>query len=141
MKAEKKIDLHIPNIIGFEKVAMGCVVSVAKMMGFADDRIEDLKTAVSEACINAIEHGNEMDSSMKVGITLTIEDSLLQVAVEDKGKGISQFDAPRIEKKIEGKDKPRGWGIFLINKLMDEVKFESRPEGGNVVRMIIHLKR
>jgi anti-sigma regulatory factor (Ser/Thr protein kinase) len=42
---------------------------------------------------------------------------------------------------MEGKEMARGWGIFLIRGLMDEVRFESSPEGGGVVRMIIHLDR
>jgi serine/threonine-protein kinase RsbW len=57
MMTENKIELHIPSVIGFEKVAMECAASVAKKMGFTEDRIEDLKTAVAEACLNAIEHG------------------------------------------------------------------------------------
>lgn len=137
----KKIELQIPSIQGFEKIAMDCVSSVAKEMGFSDDRIEDLKTAVAEACINAIEHGNKMDTSTKVGITLTMDESKLQVAVKDEGKGIDNVDTPIIDDKIEGKDKTRGWGIFLIKSLMNEVKFEQRPEGGNEIRMIIHLQR
>jgi len=141
MATDNKIELHIPSIIGFEKVAMETAASVAKEMGFTDDRIEDLKTAVSEACLNAIEHGNKMDTSTKVGITLTVEESKLQVTVQDEGKGIGQIDLPQIENKIEGKEKTRGWGIFLIKNLMNEVKFESGPEGGNVVKMIIHLKK
>ncbi len=56
---------------------METAASMAKRMGFTEDRIEDLKTAVAEACINAIEHGNEMDSSTKVAITLTAEESKL----------------------------------------------------------------
>lgn len=140
MELEKKIELHIPSILGFEKVAMDFSASVAKRMGFPEERIEDLKTAVSEACLNAIEHGNKLDASMKVGIILTIEKSKLQVAVQDKGEGIGEIDTPKIEDKMEGKKTPRGWGIFLIKSLMDEVKFESTPEGGNLVRMIIHLK-
>lgn len=140
MELEKKIELHIPSILGFEKVAMDFAASVAKMMGFPEERIEDLKTAVAEACLNAIEHGNKLDASMKVGISLTIEESKLQVAVQDQGEGIGEIDTPKIEDKIEGKKTPRGWGIFLIKSLMDEVKFESTPEGGNLVRMIIHLE-
>jgi len=35
-------------------------------MGFSDDRIEDLMTAVDEACINAIEHGNKENANVKV---------------------------------------------------------------------------
>jgi serine/threonine-protein kinase RsbW len=141
MIANNKIELHIPSVMGFEKVAMECAASVAKKMGFTDNRIEDLKTAVAEACLNAIEHGNKMDTSTKVGITLTVEKSRLQVSVKDQGKGIDQILTPSIENKIEGKDQPRGWGIFLIKRLVNEVTFEPSPEGGNVTKMVIYLEK
>jgi len=99
-----------------------------------------MKSAVAEACTNAIEHGNKMDASMKVGISLTVDKGRLQVAVQDEGAGIGRVPAPNIDSKIEGKSDPRGWGIFLIKSLMDEVTFESTPEG-NVVKMIIHLEK
>jgi len=137
MEAERNLELHIPNILGFEKIAMDFVASAAKEMGFSGERIEDLKTAVSEACINAIEHGNKMDASMKVGVVLKPEELKLQVTVQDEGNGIGKVKTPRIKDKIEGKDKTRGWGIFLIKNLVDEVKFESTPEGGNLVRMTV----
>ena len=86
MMADNRVELHIPSIMGFEKIAMECSASVAKKMGFTEDRIEDLKTAVAEACLNAIEHGNKMDTNTKVGITLTVEESKLQVSVKDQGK-------------------------------------------------------
>jgi serine/threonine-protein kinase RsbW len=141
MTPDNKIELHIPSIMGFEKVAMECAATTAKKMGFTEDRVEDLKTAVAEACLNAIEHGNKMDTSTKVGITLTIEESKLQVSVKDEGKGFKEIPNPSIEHKMEGKDKPRGWGIFLIKNLVNEVIFESNPEGGNIVRMIIYLDK
>jgi len=141
MDPDNKIELHIPSVMGYEKIAMETAASMAKRMGFTEDRIEDLKTAVAEACLNAIEHGNKMDTSTKVGITLTAEESRLQVVVKDEGKGVGEIGSPRIESKIEGKDKARGWGIFLIKSLMDEVKFEPSPEGGNVVKMVIYLEK
>ena len=141
MEADKSLELHIPNILGQEKVAMDFAASAAKHMGFTGNRIEDLKTAVSEACLNAIEHGNKMDASMKVGIILNVEQLNLQVTVQDVGDRIGPVETPRIEDKIEGRSNSRGWGIFLIKNLVDEVKFESLPEGGNLVRMIIHLEK
>ena len=141
MIADNKIELHIPSVMGYEKIAMECAASMAKKMGFTEDRIEDLKTAVAEACLNAIEHGNKMDTSTKVGITLTVEESKLQVLVKDQGKGIDQILTPSIENKVGGKDKPRGWGIFLIKSLMNEVSFEPSPEGGNIIKMIIYLEK
>ncbi len=141
MEADKSLELHIPNILGQEKVAMDFAASAAKNMGFTGERIEDLKTAVSEACLNAIEHGNKMDAGMKVGIILNVEEKNLQVTVQDAGEKIGLVEIPRIEEKIEGRSDRRGWGIFLIKNLVDEVKFESMPEGGNLVRMIIHLEK
>jgi len=141
MIADNKIELHIPSVMGFEKIAMECAASTAKKMGFTEDRIEDLKTAVAEACLNAIEHGNKMDTSTKVGITLTVEESRLQVSVRDEGKGIGSIPTPSIESKVEGEDKPRGWGIFLIKSLVNEVTFEASPEGGNITKMIIYLEK
>ena len=55
---QKIIEVHIPSILGYEKVAMESAAAAAKIMGFHQSRIEDLKTAISEACSNAMEHGN-----------------------------------------------------------------------------------
>jgi len=141
MDTDKNIELHIPSVMGYERIAMECAASMAKKMGFTEDRIEDLKTAVAEACLNAIEHGNKLDTSTKVGITLTAEESRLQVSVRDEGKGIGRIPTPNIESKIKGEDNPRGWGIFLIKGLMNEVTFEQSPEGGNITKMIIYLEK
>ena len=141
MDPDKKIEIHIPSVPGFEKVAMESAASVARGMGFSGDRIEDLKTAVAEACINAMEHGNRMDAETKVGVTLTIGDAKLQVDVQDQGKGGGEVATPDVDVKMEGKEKTRGWGIFLIKSLMDDVQFGAAPEGGGLVRMIIHLDR
>ena len=51
---EKAIEIIIDNKLGYERVAMACAASYAKMMGFSDERIEDLKTVVAEAAINAV---------------------------------------------------------------------------------------
>jgi len=136
-----KREFHIHSVPGAEKVAMERAAEVARTMGFSDDRVEDLKTAVAEACINAMEHGNKMDANTKVGVTLTVTEKNLQVDVRDQGKGVGEVATPDIDEKMEGKEKSRGWGIFLIRGLMDEVQFGSSPEGGGVVRMIIHLDR
>jgi len=141
MNTDKNIELHIPSVMGYEKIAMECAASMAKKMGFTEDRIEDLKTAVAEACLNAIEHGNKMDTSTKVGITLTAEESRLQVSVKDEGKGIGEVPTPGIESKIKGEDRSRGWGIFLIKRLVNEVTFGRSPEGGNVTKMVIYLEK
>ncbi len=135
-------ELHILNKFGSEKIVMEKVATLAKEIGFSDNRIEDLKTAVSEACLNAMEHGNAMNTTTKVGISLSTNRTKMKVSVEDKGNGISKkVNEPNIDNKIEGKEDPRGWGIFLIKRLVDDIKFEPKSDGGNVTTMIIHLDK
>jgi serine/threonine-protein kinase RsbW len=140
MSDEQKFELHVPSRQGAEKIAMDFAATVAKSMAFPADRIEDLKTAVAEACMNAIEHGNKSDASTRVGIRLTVTGDRLQIAVQDRGAGPGAVPSPDIESRMAGKVDTRGWGIFLITNLMDEVSFEAN-EQGNVVKMIIYLDR
>jgi serine/threonine-protein kinase RsbW len=141
MGAGEPIELHIPSVFGCEKVAMEKVAAVAERMGFSRDRVEDLKTAVAEACLNAIEHGNKLNRTIRVGIELLADDSKLQVSVSDQGEGVGAVPHPDIEAKIAGREPPRGWGIFLIRNLVDEVQFDAKAGGGHEIRMLIHLDR
>jgi len=123
---------------------MDTAASVAKRMGFPSDRIEDIKTAVSEAATNAIEHGNQQDSKQKVLIVLVPEGESLEISVQDQSTTPfvtpPQPDAvPSMADRLAGISNTRGWGMFLIRSLVDEVEFSSTSEG-NQVRMVIHLE-
>ena len=88
------MEVRLPSRLGYEKVAMSTAAAVAKLMGFREDRIEDLKTAVAEACINAIEHGNRLNEGSAVGVVLSAGDDSLEVKVIDDGKGLKNDAAP-----------------------------------------------
>jgi serine/threonine-protein kinase RsbW len=83
-----KVEVRLPSRLGFEKVAMSTAASMAKLMGFSEDRIEDLKTAIAEACINAMEHGNQMNASIPVSVVLSMNPNELEVKVLHKGSGM-----------------------------------------------------
>jgi serine/threonine-protein kinase RsbW len=137
------VEVRIPSRLGFEKVAMGTAASVAKLMGFPDDRIEDLKTALAEACINAIEHGNHLNDNLCVGVILSATDEALEVKVMDDGAGIGKTPAkPDIDRKMHGEEDPRGMGMFLIQSLVDEVEWVKGTAGkGSYVRLVIKLAK
>ena len=121
---------------------MDLAASVARRMGFPPDRIEDIKTAVSEATTNAIEHGNKGDAEQKVLIVLAPEGERLEIAVKDQSSTpfpSGGAPAPLIEDKLAGLSNSRGWGMFLIKELVDEVEFTSSG-AGNQVRMVVHLR-
>ena len=141
-KYREVIELAVPSRMGLEQVAVDASAALAKLMGFSEDRIEDLKTAVEEACINSIEHGNQENESVKVVVELIADESKLQVDIHDHGKLIQKnVEKPDIDAKMAGKQTARGWGLFLIQELMDEVEFDWNPETGNVTRMVINLKQ
>jgi serine/threonine-protein kinase RsbW len=135
------VEVRLPSRMGYEKVAMSTAASVAKLMGFREDRIEDLKTAVAEACINAIEHGNRMNEGLSVGVVLSAGEDSLEVKVIDDGKGLKTLPAkPDIEKKMHGEEDPRGMGMFLIQALVDEAEWVAGSNGkSSYVRLVIRL--
>jgi len=133
----RSVEVHIPSELGYEKIAMEAAAAAAKRMGFSPDRIADLKTAVAEACINSIEHGNKLDATTKVVVVLTVEPARLQVNVADEG--LEPFPSEPVEPGHPPDN--RGWGMFLIRQLMDEVEFSTESERGNQVRMVIYLDK
>jgi serine/threonine-protein kinase RsbW len=137
------VEVKLPSRLGFEKVAMGTAASVARLMGFPEDRIEDLKTALAEACINAIEHGNHLNDNLCVGVILSVSDEALEVKVMDTGTGITKTPAkPDIDRKMHGEEDPRGMGMFLIQSLVDEAEWvKGSPGKGSYVRLVIRLAK
>jgi serine/threonine-protein kinase RsbW len=135
------VEVRLPSRLGYEKVAMSTAASVAKLMGFREDRIEDLKTAVAEACINAIEHGNRLNEGLSVGVVLSAGQDALEVKVIDDGKGLKGLPPkPDIERKMHGEEDPRGMGMFLIQALVDEAEWVAGSNGkSSYVRLVIRL--
>jgi len=137
------VELRLPTHLGYEKVAMSTAASLAKLRGFPEDRIEDLKTAVAEACINAIEHGNRLNEKLSVGVVLRADPDSLEVKVIDDGIGIKKQPAkPDIDRKMHGEEDPRGMGMFLIQALVDEAEWVTGLDGKNsYVRLLIKLDK
>lgn len=133
----EEVEIFLPSTLGYEKVARNAAAAVAEEMGFSTDRIEDLKTAVAEACMNAIEHGNQEDKTTSVAVLLTAAPEHLQITVADEGLTPlpDEFPMPG------GTDGNGGWGMFFIEQLVDEVEVTRLPKGGNQVRMVIYLTR
>ena len=140
------VEVRVPSRMGFEKVAMSTAASVAKLMGFRDDRVEDLKTAVAEACINAIEHGNRLNENLCVGVVLSAGSDSLEVKVIDDGRVMKtqpgKQNKPDIDRKMRGEEEPRGMGMFLIQALVDEAEWVAGDDGNSsYVRLVIRLDK
>lgn len=136
------VELKIPSELGYERVAREAAATVARRLGFSPARIDELKTAVDEACTNAIRHGSKSDARMKVVVVLSADETKLDILVKDPGAGDlppSEVMAPDIQAQVEGRSPTGGLGLWLIRQMVDEAYFvEDEEGGGNLFRMVIY---
>lgn len=142
-QGNRVVELRIPSELGYEKIAREAVATVARRLNFGEDKIEDIKTAISEACTNAIRYGSGSDARMKVVVVLTADEDKLDILIKDPGAGGSppiDVSIPDINGMIEGTDRLGGMGLYIIRELVDEAGFVagSDEDEGNQFRMVIY---
>jgi serine/threonine-protein kinase RsbW len=110
-------------------------------LGLSERTLERLKTAVSEAALNAMEHGNHYRAELPVIIEVSASEAEISVKVTDEGSGPPAFHSvtPDIEAKLEGVQSLRGWGLFLIRNLVDDMNVTG-DEHHHTIELIINLK-
>ncbi len=137
------MELSFPSELGFEKVARDAVAAFARRLGCDRERVEDLKTALGEACINAIEHGNGRTPGLHVDVSCFGSEDRLTVEVRDRGlkryQGGDQVAG--IDLKLRGLAPRRGMGLMMIEQLVDEAGFTESPDGGNHFRLVLYYHR
>lgn len=135
------IELEIPARAEFVALARLVVSALASSDStLADERIDDLKLAVSEACTNAIEAHDAAGSVERVLVRCQAGTDALEVCVEDRGHGFDPSDLPD-HPPVTDPDRlkfERGLGIPLIRALVDEVEF-SPTEEGTSVKLVMRL--
>lgn len=129
--------LIIPSIPGYEKIAMAAAAALAQQVRAKENLAQDLATAVSEACLNAMEHGHGFNSGKMIKITFQARPGLLVADVADKGPAF-KIPSPRPTLQVDGVENVRGWGLFLMKNLMTRLEVH-RSHGGNVVRLILEF--
>lgn len=118
----------IPSAPGNERDAMKHVEATVRELGLPERRIERLKTAVAEATMNAMEHGNQYQQDKPVEVTVMSSAHQVAVRIRDSGGGApvpTQAQTPDLEAKLSEEQTPRGWGLFLIRNLVDEMRVSS----------------
>ena len=114
----------IPGEEGNERLAMDRVAAAVDGLGLAPARLERLKTAVSEATMNAIEYGSQGRADVPVDIEVETTAESIVVRITDhalSGSVPDDAESPDIELKLAGEQKPRGWGLFLIKNMVDSM--------------------
>ena len=107
--------------------------------GLSDKAVYAVQLAVDEACSNIIDHayGGEGKGEMICSV-ITNKDGLT-VILRDRGRPFNPQGIPDPEINVPlDRLKPRGVGIYLMRKMMDEVYYEYSPDGGNILTMVKH---
>jgi anti-sigma regulatory factor (Ser/Thr protein kinase) len=104
----------------------GVLAGVAELIGLDPELLDDLKTAVSEACNNVVMHAYDGETG-PLGVRMYIEPEAIEVVVLDRGCGLPPL-APADETI-------RGVGLSVIRALAEQAEFRSPPDGGTEVRM------
>lgn len=133
---DASIELEIPARPEYVALARLVVSSLASARrDLTDDRVDDLKVAVSEACTNAIEAHHSADSDDSVVVRCIELDDRLEIEIQDRGAGFDPEALPEHPPVTDPErlNFERGLGIPLIRTLVDEVHIDSSAEGTKVV--------
>jgi serine/threonine-protein kinase RsbW len=133
-------EFSVPSEPGNERMAMETVAEAIRDLNFRGENLERLKTAVAEATMNAMEHGNHYRAELPVLIEVSASDTQLSVKITDEGSGPPAFHAetPNLQAKLEGMQSPRGWGLFLIKNMVDDMEVTG-DEHHHTVELILNL--
>lgn len=135
--APQEVSLTLPMLPDMELTAAKTACAMGEHIRMSPDKIDELRMAVVEALINAFEHSQAPDQSVLIVITVLGDEGDpqgLQVTVSDTGVGFtpSEVDEPHIEDKLKSPRK-RGWGLKIIEGLVDEFNIQTDPEGTTVI--------
>lgn len=133
----REISLTIPVAPEMEIVATAQVAALGESIGMGRDKIDEVKLALVEACINAFEHSGTRDEQLHLTFRIGKNEEgkeWLEVEVFDQGKGFdhARIETPSIEKSFSG-GKKRGWGLQIMKSLMDAVAISSGDFGTRIL--------
>jgi serine/threonine-protein kinase RsbW len=129
-----KVDMTIPGDINAISPVIEKVLAVVTEMGCAAGREFEIELVLNEALTNAIKHGSAHDPSKQIQCCVACDHTRgMLIVVRDPGPG---FDPASIPNPVVGQNlfSTSGRGIYLINQLVDEVRFE---KGGTEIHMRI----
>jgi anti-sigma regulatory factor (Ser/Thr protein kinase) len=105
--------------------------------GYGDDPVGEIELALTEALANVIEHGYQGNADGEIAVTVAAEPDCLEVRVRDWGTGADELDFERRDLDDPGEG---GYGVYLMEQLMDDVTREAQPDGGTLLTMIKRKK-
>ena len=127
-----EVDLKIPMLPDMEIAATKTAEAMAEYLSFDQDKTDEIKLALIEATLNAFEHSNSDERFVEIKFEASNDE--LTIKIHDSGKGFDEkkVEDPDINKKIKA-DYKRGWGMSLMEQLMDSVEVINDEDGCTII--------
>jgi anti-sigma regulatory factor (Ser/Thr protein kinase) len=132
-------EFDIPSQPGNERAASEKALEILGPFNLDEAVNNRLQTAVAEASMNAMEHGNHYREDLPVHIKVMSSAAQIAIQVHDFGGGLYQAEVvvPDLDSKLAGEQSPRGWGLFLIKNMVDEMNM-LQGEHGQIIELIVN---
>ena len=131
------VQLEIPPRSPYVGVVRLTMSALARSAGIDEEKVDDLKIAVSEACANAVLSNDEAGSSEPVEITWDQDDTSIRIAVSDRGPTMSAEGSPDAV-DTQGFSTRAVMSIALLKSLLDGYEFHPRDGGGMTARLLLN---
>ncbi|WPS89592.1 anti-sigma F factor [Brevibacillus halotolerans] len=123
-----------------EAFARVAVASFISQLDVTMEELEEIKTVVSEAVTNAIIHAYEENPLGVVNIEASLEDGVVELVIEDYGKGIVDVEEamqPLFTSKPELERS--GMGFTIMENFMDSLEVVTAIDQGTRIRLVKRL--
>jgi serine/threonine-protein kinase RsbW len=126
-----QIRLQIPAHADYFDLVRLSLFGIASNMGFSYEDIDDMKVATTEACNNAVQQAEPLETAHNISITFELEETSLSIRVKDNGSRFNYEEEMAIAKPLDPQNElsqigSGGLGLFLMQALMDEVSFDTK---------------
>ncbi len=129
---EKIFEKEIPSDPDLLPVLEEFIIDVAKQSNLDQEKFNSLALSFSEAASNSILHGNKLNKSKKVKITVKVDDFKMIVIIKDEGKGFDLNSVPD-PTKPENILKDSGRGIHIMRSFLTDLRYNFTPNGTETI--------
>jgi serine/threonine-protein kinase RsbW len=127
-----RVELKLPSRMEYLGVPDVVLLEIGGERGFSRRGLEELGTAIIEACTNAMEHGNHLADGLCIEIWFDLEDDRITVTVLDQGPGFDHVAWMPSEDLM----RQRGRGILIMREFTDELEFGRYADGRFLIRLV-----
>jgi serine/threonine-protein kinase RsbW len=132
---KEKKEINLPSRLKSIDKAVVEATDFASRAGFSEEALYAINMAMRESVANAVKHGNQLDETKQVEITLKNSSEGLEITIRDFGEGFAVEEIPD-PTNPENLMKADGRGILFMKTFMDEVKWSNHARGGMIVKML-----